>query len=139
MRGLWAIVLSAVAVAGVSGDAFAGNHGPRAGTIVLHSTSDAASSTVLSPREVTPGQMVMITGDCVDEDAKINVVLSLAEPAPRAGWHAMLVTDMEMQDGNLHVRVPNIPEARNHTFQVKLYVGESEHACVCEAGQIRIG
>jgi hypothetical protein len=139
MRGLLACAAGALAMATIGGDAVAGTYPQRMGAVVLHSTSDSASSTTLAPRTVSPGQMVMITGDCVEESDKISVVLALADPEPRAGWHAMLVTDMEMQDGNLHVRVPNIAEARNHTFRVRLYVGESENACVCEAGQIRIG
>ena len=67
------------------------------------------------------------------------MVLSLADMAQgSAGFHAMLVTDQTRDDGTLRVRVPNMPEARNHVFRVRLFVG-SEDPCVCEAGSIRIG
>lgn len=106
--------------------------------VVLYSSSDAASPSSVPPRDVAPGQMVMITGDCLGESDKVNVVLSMTDPEPRDGWHAMLVTDMEMRDGNLRVRVPDMPQALNRVFRVRLYVGDTSDACVCEAGQIRI-
>jgi hypothetical protein len=120
----------------LGGDAVSGAYQARMGVVQLYSTSDSSSPSA-APRDVKLGQMVMITGDCVSKDRKINVVLSLADDEPNNGWHSMLVTDMEMQDGNLHVRVPNMAQARNHTFRVKLYVGDS--GCVCEAGSIRVG
>lgn len=108
------------------------------GMVQLYSTSDASGSTA-EPRDVTPGQMVMITGECVGRrDAEVNVVLALAEDEQQPGWHSLLVTDMEIADGNLKVRVPNLSQARNHTYHVKLYVGDRD-PCICEAGSIRIG
>jgi hypothetical protein len=140
MRGFLACTIGAVALAAMSADAAAGTHPHAVGRVVLESTSDAATSpAVAAPRQVAPGQLVMITGDCVNEAETVNVVLALADPEPRMGWHAMLITDMEREDGNLHVRVPNVPEARHHIFSVRVYAGDSEDACVCEAGQIRIG
>lgn len=138
MRGLVTWVLAAAAITAVSGDASANFFTGRMGMVMLYSTSDAASSTA-EPRDVAPGQMVMITGECVGDSEKINVVLSLAEDEPSDGWHSMLVTDMDIQDGNLRVRVPNMPQARNHVFRVRLFVGEDRKPCVCEAGKIRIG
>jgi hypothetical protein len=137
MRGLWTAVLAAAAMTTVAGDAVSGAYHSRMGVVQLYSTSDSSSSSTAEPRNVALGQVVMITGECVDKDRKINVVLRLADDEPSDGWHSLLVTDMEMRDGNLHVRVPNMAQARNHTFRVKLYVGDS--GCVCEAGSIRVG
>jgi citrate synthase len=129
--------MAAAALTALSGDALAGAYEARMGMVQLYSSSDGAAASA-TPRNVVAGQMVMITGDCVEKSGKVNVVLSLAEDEPSNGWHDLLVTDMELQDGNLHMRVPNMPHARNHVFRVRVFAGEGD-PCVCEAGQIRIG
>jgi len=132
-----AFAVAALAMAG--GDASANALLMRASTVQLYSTSDASGSTAM-PRDVVAGGTFTISGECVaDADDDVRVVLSLADgAAPRTGWHAMLVTDMEVEDGNLRVHVPNMPEARNHVYRVRLFVGEDDPR-VCDAGSIRIG
>ena len=68
------------------------------------------------------------------------MVLTLAEATSGAvtGYRAVLATDQRIRDGNLQVRVPDMPEADNHVFQVKVFRLGEQAPQICEAGAIRI-
>jgi hypothetical protein len=92
--------------------------------------------------EVRPGETVTITGDCVSGRSaeSLRVVLTLAERAGGAttGYRAVLATDQRIRDGSLQVRVPNLPEAEDQVYQVRVFrLGEAPE--ICRAGAIRIG
>lgn len=114
--------------------------------LVLRSTMGEFSGRAALPREpiaeVRPGETVTITGECIRAPSADNlrVVLTLAEGTDgvTAGYRAVLATDQRIHDGNLQVRVPDVPEADNQVFQVKVF-RLGEHAPqMCEAGAIRI-
>ena len=110
--------------------------------LVLRSTVGEFSGRVPVPTEpiaeVRPGETVTITGDCVRAPSadELRVVLTLAEGT--AGYRAVMATDQRMHDGNLQVRVPDMPEADNHVFQVKVFRLGQQAPQICEAGAIRI-
>lgn len=114
--------------------------------IVLRSTAGefagrapGATGTVA---DVRPGETVTITGECVrgPSPESLRVVLTLAEGTSGAvtGYRAVLATDQRIRDGNLQVRVPDLPEADNHVFQVKVFRLGEQAPQICEAGAIRI-
>jgi len=112
--------------------------------LVLKSTTGEFSGRVPTPSEpiaeVRPGQTVTITGDCVSGRSadSLRVVLTLADGVVTSGYRAVLATDQRIRDGNLQVRVPDMPEADNRVFQVKVF-GLGDHTPqMCEAGAIRI-
>ena len=88
--------------------------------------------------EVRPGQTVTITGECVHAPSAdgLRVVLTLAEGT--TGYRAVLATDQRIRDGNLQVRVPDMPQSDNHVFQVKVFRLGEQSPQICEAGAIRI-
>ena len=88
--------------------------------------------------EVRPGQTVTITGECVRAPSAdgLRVVLTLAEGT--TGYRAVLATDQRIRDGNLQVRVPDMPQSDNHVFQVKVFRLGEQSPQICEAGAIRI-
>jgi len=92
--------------------------------------------------DVRPGETVTITGECVrgPSSESLRVVLTLAEGTGGAvtGYRAVLATDQRIRDGNLQVRVPDMPEADNHVFQVKVFRLGEQAPQICEAGAIRI-
>ena len=45
----------------------------------------------------------------------------------------------KLRAGGLHVRVPDLPEATNRVFQVKVFHLGQEAPEICDAGTIRIG
>jgi hypothetical protein len=112
--------------------------------LVLKSTTGEFSGRVPTPSEpiaeVRPGQTVTITGDCVGAPSADNlrVVLTLADDAVTAGYRAVLATDQRIRDGNLQVRVPDMPGADNRVFQVKVFRLGDQMPQICEAGAIRI-
>jgi hypothetical protein len=55
------------------------------------------------------------------------------------GYRSVLATDQEIRAGGLHVRVPDLPEAANRVFQVKVFRLGEEAPEICDAGTIRIG
>lgn len=93
--------------------------------------------------EVRPGETVTITGDCVRGPStdSLRVVLTLAERPDGAttGYRAVLATDQRIRDGNLQVRVPNLPEAEDQVYQVKVFRLGEQAPQICGAGAIRIG
>jgi len=139
MRAFWTTAFAIAAMLAASGDASASNSPLWMNMVRMYSTTDTSTSTAM-PRDVAAGEMVMISGECVaDADDDVRVVLSLADDTDaQAGYHSMLVTDQTREDGTLHVRVPNMPEAKHHVFRVRLFVGADDPR-ICDAGSIRIG
>jgi len=142
MRMQSGILVCAVLLAGA---AFAQPGAPRsedATGLVLRSTVGEFSGRAPIPSEpiaeVRPGETVTITGDCVGALSAddLRVVLTLAEGT--AGYRAVMATDQRMLDGNLQVRVPDMPEADNQVFQVKVFRLSEQATQMCEAGAIRI-
>ena len=92
--------------------------------------------------EVRPGETVTITGDCVAGPStdSLRVVLTLAQPdGTTAGYRAVLATDQRIHDGNLQIRVPNLPDAEDQVYQVKVFRLGEQTPQICGAGAIRIG
>jgi hypothetical protein len=92
--------------------------------------------------DVRPGETVTITGDCIVASSEsLRVVLTLADRADSApaGYRAVLATDQRIHEGNLQVRVPDVPEAEDQVFQVKVFQLGEEVPQICGAGAIRIG
>ena len=112
--------------------------------LILKSTMGEFSGRIPIPTEpiaeVRPGQTVTITGDCVSAPSADNlrVVLTLADDVITAGYRAVLATDQRIRDGNLQVRVPDMPGADNRIFQVKVFRLGEQTPQICEAGTIRI-
>ena len=90
-----------------------------------------------------PGQTLTITGECVIPSGSLDdleVVLALADPqAGEAGFHAVIATDRAFRGNALQVRVPEVPQAGNRIFQVKIFQLADPSPEVCDAGAIRIG
>jgi hypothetical protein len=93
--------------------------------------------------DVQPGETVTITGDCVRGPSadSLRVVLTLAgrPDGTTTGYRAVLATDQRIRDGNLQVRVPNLPEAEDQVYQVKVFRLGEQAPQICGAGAIRIG
>jgi hypothetical protein len=111
--------------------------------LVLRSTVGEFTGRVPRPgepiAEVRPGQTVTITGECVHAPSaeSLRVVLTLADTSG-AGYRAVLATEQRIHDGNLQVRVPDMPQADNQVFQVKVFHLGEQAPQMCEAGAIRI-
>jgi hypothetical protein len=118
-----------------------------ASALVLHSTLDSVTgeiSGIAAPiAEVKPGQTFTITGDCVarvNSADNLRVVLTFADTAnDTPGYRSMIATDQEIGAGGLSVRVPDLPEATNRVFSVKVFHLGHEAPEICNAGTIRIG
>jgi hypothetical protein len=135
------------AVASMCGNAFAVS--PQAdGTdgLTLHSTLASADETSgpSGAAEVKPGETLSIVGDCVmpvRSPENLRVVLTLTDAlAPiEPGFRSVLATEQEFRGNTLQVRVPDLPEAANRIFEVKVFrLGETSPE-ICSAGAIRIG
>jgi hypothetical protein len=113
---------------------------------VLRSTFGEFSGRLSAPvdgvADVRPGETVTITGECVRVSSADNlrVVLTVARrpDGSATGYRAIVATDQRMRDGNLQVRVPDLPEAEDHVFQVKVFRLGEQVPQICAAGAIRI-
>ena len=139
--------MCAVLIGGAS-TAYANN--PPAGNpsgVVLHSTGQLTSEdpSVAGPvAEVKPGQTFTITGACVmpaGTSESLRVVLTIADQASGAApcFRSVLATDQEISGSGLEVRVPAMPQAENHVFDVRIFRLGDQMPQICDAGSIRIG
>ena len=119
----------------------------NASGLVLHSTLGSVTgenSGIASPvGEVQPGETFVITGECVARASSadnLRVVLTFADAAASIpGYRSFVPTEQEINAGGLSVRVPDLPEAANRTFSVKVFRLGHEMPQICNAGSIRIG
>ncbi|HXJ01565.1 MAG TPA: hypothetical protein VNH44_10095 [Micropepsaceae bacterium] len=115
--------------------------------LVLHSTLGSVTgenSGITAPiGEVQPGETFVITGACVtraNSADNLRVVLTFADAAASApGYHSVVATDQEINASGLAVRVPDLPEAADRVFSVKVFRLDQAAPEICNAGSIRIG
>jgi hypothetical protein len=113
--------------------------------VVLHSTLGSITgenSGISTPvGDVQAGETFMITGECVSRVQSadnLRVVLTFANQSTSAGYRSVVATDQEIQSDGLSVRVPDLPEAANQVFSVKVFHLGKDAPEVCNAGSIRI-
>ena len=112
--------------------------------VVLHSTLGSITgenSGITAPvGEVQAGETFMITGECVAAQSADNlrVVLTFADAGAGAGYRSVVATDQQLQSDGLSVRVPDLPEAENRVFSVKVFRLGKDAPEICNAGNIRI-
>lgn len=119
----------------------------NASGLVLHSTLGSVTgekSGIASPiGEVQPGETFVITGECVTRAGSadnLRVVLTFSDAADSMpGYHSVVATEQEINAGGLSVRVPDLPEAANRIFSVKVFRLDRTAPEICDAGSIRIG
>jgi hypothetical protein len=136
-----------IAIVAMSGSAYALSPQESDG-LILHSTLGAIaednSSAAVTATEVKPGETLSIVGDCVmplHSAENVRVVLTLTDSlaSVEPGFRSVLATDQEVRGNALQVRVPDLPEAANRTFQVRVFRLGEQAPEVCDAGAIRIG
>ena len=141
------VTLLAAALAATGSATYAVNlPAEDASGVVLHSTLGAVTgenSGISAPvGEVQPGETFMITGECVSRVQSadnLRVVLTFADGNAGAGYRSVVATDQEIQSDGLSVRVPDLPEAANRVFSVKVFRLGKDVPDICSAGSIRIG
>jgi hypothetical protein len=119
----------------------------NASGLVLHSTLGSVTgenSGIAAPAgEVQPGSTFVITGECVAQVQSadnLRVVLTFADTNPvLPGYRSVVATDQKIDAVGLAVRVPDLPEAANRVFSVKVFRLGEESPEMCNAGSIRIG
>jgi len=140
--------LICVFVTACTGTAFAVNPpAENAAGLVLHSTLSSVTgenSGIAAPiADVKPGETFTITGECitrVHSAENLRVVLTIADTdTAMPGYRSVLATDQEIRGNTLQVRVPDLPEAANRIFQVKVFRLGEDSPVICNAGAIRIG
>jgi hypothetical protein len=133
---------------GVIGTAYAVNlPSENSNELVLHSTLRSVTgenSGLAAPiGEVQPGATFTITGECVarvKSADNLRVVLTFADSeAIQPGYRSLVATDQQINSGGLSVRVPDLPEAANRIFSVKVFHLGQDAPEICDAGSIRIG
>jgi hypothetical protein len=114
--------------------------------LVLHSTLGSVtgeSSGIAPVGQVQPGETITITGRCVTRARsadRLRVVLTFADSsAEMPGYRSLVATDQEINADGLSVRVPDLPEAANRVFSVKVFRLGRDMPRVCDAGSIHIG
>ena len=145
MRILKAVFLAAVVTAATSASYAVSLPAEDASGVVLHSTLGSVTgenSGISTPAgDVQAGETFMITGECVSRVQSadnLRVVLTFADKDADAGYRSVVATDQEIQSDGLSVRVPDLPEAANRVFSVRVFHLGKDAPEVCNAGSIRI-
>ena len=74
-----------------------------------------------------------------DADADgIRVVMYPGRDDTSSGIAGVLVTDSSIEPGMVHVRVPDIPDLKDHVVQVKVFFQGADGRHACSAGRIRL-
>ena len=140
-----AAVVAAALLTGAAGAQPANAPSEDATGVVLRSTQgefSGRSTPATDPvAEVRPGETVTITGDCLGTPSAENlrVVLTFAERADASsGYRSVLATDQRIRDGNLQIRVPDLPDVQDQILQVMVYRLGTAAPQICGAGAIRI-
>ena len=144
MRILKAVFLAAIATVAASASYAVNPPAEDASGVVLHSTLGSImgeNSGISAPvGDVQAGETFMITGECVSRVQSadnLRVVLTFADRDADAGYRSVVATDQEIQSDGLSVRVPDLPDAANRVFSVRVFhLGKDTQ--VCNAGSIRI-
>jgi hypothetical protein len=119
----------------------------NASGLILHSTVSSVTginSGIDDPvvADVKPGETFTITGDCiarVKSADNLRVVLTISDGETMPGYRALVATEQEIGAGGLQVRVPDLPDAANRVFSVRIFRLGQEMPEICDAGAIRIG
>jgi hypothetical protein len=119
----------------------------NASGLILHSTVSSVSginSGIDDPvvADVKPGETFTITGDCiarVKSADNLRVVLTISDGETMPGYRSLIATEQEIGAGGLQVRVPDLPDATNRVFSVRVFRLGQEVPEICDAGAIRIG
>src|SRR3954470_9171404 len=145
MRILRAVSLAAMIAAGATASYAVNLPAEDASGVVLHSTlgSVTGENSGISPPagDVQAGETFMITGECVSRVQSadnLRVVLTFADKDADAGYRSVVATDQEIQSEGLSVRVPDLPDAANRVFSVRVFHLGKDTPEICNAGSIRI-
>jgi hypothetical protein len=145
MRILKTVCLAAAFAFGASATYAVNLPAEDASGVVLHSTLGSVTgenSGISAPvGEVQAGETFMITGECVSRvqsEDNLRVVLTFADNSSGAGYRSMVATDQQIQSDGLSVRVPDLPEAANQIFSVRVFRLGKDVPEMCNAGSIWI-
>ena len=73
----------------------------------------------------------------VETDA-VRVVMYPGRDDTSSGVAGVLVTERTVAPGIVHVRVPNIPDLKDHVVRVKVFYLDAGGNHICDAGRIRL-
>jgi hypothetical protein len=68
----------------------------------------------------------------------VSVVMYPSREDTTSGVAGVLVTERTIDPGVVHVRVPDIPDLKDHVVRVKIYYRDAVGKHACDAGRIRL-
>jgi hypothetical protein len=92
---------------------------------------------------VAPGDQIAIACGPLEDrtpDSDVRVVLTISavpgESAP--GYKKVLATDAQLLKDAVRVRIPSVPDIKDHTVDLNVYVVSDKGSQECSAGQMKI-
>jgi len=139
MRKVWLAGVAFVAAAAMPVAAFAQ-------TPSIDSKADQAAPVDNSSAplpDLAPGDDVAIACDPIKmavDPSDVRVVLTIAaEPTDvQTGYKKVMAVDQKVENGAVHVKVPDAPGLENHTVDLKIYVVDGARSHDCDGGDYRI-
>jgi len=86
------------------------------------------------------GQFLGLACANVDKNGgdNVSVVLTPDNADDPTGIAGVLATEQHVEDGMVHVRVPDFPELSDRTAHVKVYFRDGSGTHVCDGGSVKI-
>lgn len=103
----------------------------------VHDGQDGGGTAV---QEFRHGSLVDIICPDVEHGQSdgVSVVMYPGREDTTPGVAGVLVTERTIEPGIVHVRVPDIPDLKDHVVRVKIYFRDTVGNHACDAGRIRL-
>ena len=117
---------------------------PTAASEIHTSGNSTYAMADLGGAEVTAvnrGQSLAIAcGNIGAPNADVRVVMALdpVQGEEPTGYEAVLLTGQTVEGHAVRVRVPDVPDLRNHTVTLRVYITDGNGTTSCNAGHLRI-
>ncbi len=91
-------------------------------------------------QELTRGADLEVTCPNVElvESDGVSVVMYPGRDDTTSGVAGVLVTDRTIAPGIVHVRLPDIPDLKDHVVRVKVIFRDATGKHACDAGRVRL-
>lgn len=109
-----------------------------------------AGDSALAPSDevipiVAPGEQIGVACEALQvaqQNSDVRVVLTVSvKPGEKSpGYGKVLATDQQVSNGGVRVKVPNLPNIADHTYDLTVYVmaPSGAQAQTCDAGHVKV-
>ena len=93
--------------------------------------------------DLAPGDDMAVACDAIKlavdpSDVRVVLTIAIAPGETGTGYQKILAVNQKVENGAVHLKVPDAPNLENHTVDLKIYVVGGQRNEDCEGGRYRI-